>query len=195
MKTKTKKRKDKKAVERAPEVGLCVLHDGYQEVTQEADPNNEWDRGSTSTSWTVGGIVLASKKDMPDLTACFPVKAGDTVHVVFAVYSSGDSFGQDEHGNIEFIDVYKTAAKAARAAKAVRGHANWYRDINDRWSPMTAKERRLAEKTYDNLYHVDVVREDGSQKNIYASWNGYFESLSYVEVATFVVDANKRSRF
>lgn len=190
---KAKKRKTKKTVETTPQLGLRVIYGGNSIVTREANPDDEWSKDDTSTTWGVDRLVLSN--NYPDVTACFPVKTGDDVYLVYAVYSTGDSFSHSEDGSINFIDVFKTRKKAQKAAQDIRGHANWYRDMNERWSPLTAKERKVAEKLYENSYHVDVVREDGTQLNVYTGWNGYFESLSYVEVVGLTVGAEKPSRY
>jgi hypothetical protein len=189
-------KRSKRAKEQAPEpVGLKVLHDRYVEVTREHDPDDRWSGEDTSSTWEVSGIVLRAPKDYPDLVPCFLVEAGDEVHLVYLVYSTGDSFSHSEDGCISFIDVYKTREKAEHAAKCVREHHSWYRGMHDYCVPMSAKQRKALGKKYKSEYTVDLVREDGSINSEHAGWNGYFDRLSYIEVTEFVVDANKRSRF
>lgn len=193
-KTKLNKKRSKKPASHAvPDVGLKVTAHSYGEVTREADPNDRWSGEDTTSSWNVEGISLA--KEYPNVTACFPVEAGDTVYLVFGVYSTGDSFSHHEDGSIDYIDVYKTHAKAEATAKTLREHNNWYRGMNDRWAPITAKERKALSKKYKSAYSLEIVRENGSKMSVHIPWNGYFETLSYIEVASFTVNANERGRY
>jgi hypothetical protein len=188
-----RKRTKKVEAEKPVETGLDVFYSEYSDVTQAADPEDAWSRDSTRSSWDVHGIALSDK--YPEVTACFPVADGDTVYLLYAIYSTGDSFGHDEDGRISFIEVFKTLEKAETAAKAIREHCDWYTGMHNRWTPMSAKDRKAVQKKYSSEYTVSIVRENGEKMDVHASWNGYFESLSYVEVASFVVGANKRQRY
>lgn len=185
-------KKKVKAKETLPEVGLRVVHDSYQCVTREYNDEGPYSRrDDTRTTWTVDGIELVDQ--YPDVTACFPLETGDSVYLVYVVYSTGDSFGHDEDHSIAFIDVFKTEERAKLAARGIREHRDWY--CSTRSSRMTPAEARKLRGKYASEHSVDLVREDGTVHMVCASWNGYFESLSYVEVAHFAVDAGKRERF
>lgn len=186
-------KKKKVVVEETFETGLKIRTSQYGDITQAADPEDSWSRDSTHTSWTVEAVEPEPK--YPDVTACFPVPEGTTVYLLYLVYSTGDSFGHDEDGRIAFVDVWTTREKAEAAATIVREHADWYKGVNTRWSPMTKEERLKYEKKFDNAYQVTVIRENGEPLQTYASWNGYFESVSYIEVASFVVNQNARKRY
>lgn len=192
MPTKTKSkaaRRTKKMVkEIVADIGLTVHHNRHSEVTYEANPDDEWSRDSTTSSHSVDGISLAS--EYPDVTACFPVKDGDTIYLLYAVYSTGDSFGHDENSSIAYIDVFKTYEKAEKAAKDIRMHANWFKGVHGFVVP--SKEEK---KKYASDYQVDIKRENGKTMDVFAGWNGYFESLSYVQVESFVVGPHKRGRY
>lgn len=188
-----KRTKRVKKVEEPKPVGLKVLHDRHIEVTRERDETDRWSGEDTTSSWTVNGLVLTT--DYPDMIPCFPVQPDDDVYLVYLVHSTGDSFSHSENGCISFIDVYKTHEKAEQAAKCIREHNSWYKGVHENWTPMTAKQRKTLSKKYKSEYTVDLFREDGSINSEHASWNGYFDRLSYIEATGFVVDANKRSRF
>ena len=125
-----KPKTNKQAVKRVPETGLKVCYDEYCEVTREA-VRDEWDRDDTASTWSVGGLRLT--EDYPDVSACFPIKAGDIVYLLYVVYSTGDSFGHSEDGSISFVDVFKTHAKAVTAANTIREHSNWYCQLHPRY--------------------------------------------------------------
>src|SRR5579859_4611035 len=96
---------------------IYVSYDSHEESTRDPSSDDSWDRGDTYTSHEVTGLSLSenpgSRQDT--LPVDFPVKAGDALHLLYAVYSTGDSFGHDENGGIEFILIYKTPEKAEKA--------------------------------------------------------------------------------
>jgi hypothetical protein len=190
---KAKKKVDKKAQDELKETGLKVSHEVYCITTRERNPDDRWSGEDTSSTHSVDGLSLA--KEWPDVTAPFFVKPGDVVYLLFAVYSSGDSFSHHENGSIIYIDVFKTHAKAEKAAQTIREHANWYKGLHSRWEPMTNKQRKALAKKYKSEHSVEIVRENGKKIDVYANWNGYFESLSYIEVSSCTVDAVGRGRY
>jgi len=139
-----------------PEVKKIYLQkDSYGEQTRNPYVNDEgetdqWYRGDTSTSWIFGEVSLTSrnKYEEESYPPDFDVKAGDTIFLVIAVWSDGDSFGHDSGARSEIFGVYKTFTEARE------------------------RESEL---------------ENGSAKDPYLPWNGYFESLDYVTVETRMV--------
>jgi hypothetical protein len=178
---------------RKPEVGLKVDHEIYTDVTRERDPTDKWSGEDTTSSHSVNGLSVST--EYPDVTACFPVEAGDTVFLVFAVYSTGDSFSHHEDGQIVFVDVFETFDVAEQAAKALRAHNDWYKKLHERWTPMTTQERKELAKQYKSEYTAQIFREDGSAMDVHVGWNGYFERLSYIEVKQLNVNAMSRGRY
>lgn len=137
---------------------LKLITSASSAVTCEADPDDEWSRDSTSTSWHVKGVQVASKDDYDGVTVGFDATPGEAVFVVYAIYSTGDSFGHDESAQLEFIDAFKSADKAAAAAQGLQGSAKGW------------------------------TREDGSFAEMnWKPWDGYFESLEEMNVEAFVV--------
>jgi hypothetical protein len=125
--------------------------------TSEADSTDPWDRPNTCSDWTVHGAKLADDRGYKNVPYPGDLKSGDEVYVLYAVYSTGDSFGHDENGCIEFISVHKDANLA-------------FKNKNN----------------LQNGKHV-VEHDDGTIENIYAPWGGYFESLSYLQVDNFTL--------
>lgn len=132
--------------------------DGVAEVTRGRNHEDEWDRDSTSTSWSFGDLTFIKPQiwgRSESMLTDFPVKVGDEVFVVVAVYSTGDSFGHDAGANVEVLGIYKSCGKAKKAKLAAD----------------ECKDSNLVVKT-----------ESGKNLELYCPWNGYFESLDYVEV-------------
>ena len=141
---------------------LKIEFDRHEYITREADRDDVWDRDDTRTDWSATGIELVSRdKDYFDVIAPFKVEIGDSLIVVYAIYSTGDSFGRDDGACKEIIDVFKSPDRAHGCVKAVEATENGYND-------------------YFNKEAV-WIREDGSVGKLdYAPWNGYFESLDGV---------------
>lgn len=139
---------------------LKVNFDIREEVTRAAT-EDEWDRDDTYTSWTLEDVAVVPESGYFDVISSFEVNPGDTLLVVYAVYSTGDSFGRDDCGAMEVIDVFKSADKAAECVKAIENSASRYDS--------------------KNVSDASWVREDGSDTKLdYVPWNGYFESLEHV---------------
>jgi hypothetical protein len=141
---------------------LTIDFDRYEYITREADREERWDRDDTATDWTARSIQLVTRdKDYFDVIAPFKVQLGDSLIVVYAIYSTGDSFGHDSRGCKEIIDVFKSTEKAADCVRAVQATENDHNDYSQK--------------------EAIWVREDGSEGKLdYAPWNGYFESLDGV---------------
>lgn len=81
-------------------------------ITREADPENSWSRDSTGGSVSIRSAKLVSRDGYGVLQTAFSVAPGDTVYLVWAQYSTGDSFGSDG-GKYELCAVYDNAEDAA----------------------------------------------------------------------------------
>lgn len=93
------------------------------------------------------------------------LKEGDIVYVVYAVYSTGNSFGHQADGSFEFISVHKDETIA---------HDN---------------ARGLKEGTQKFL-----KQDDGTETPYtWYPWDGYFESLTYIQVESQILDKKKVS--
>ena len=136
-------------------------------VTREAT-EPEWDRDDTDTSWSFEHVEIVKEKDSWDLAVPFDVEAGDTVYVVAAIYSTGDSFGHDDRDCCEYVDVFLDEAKAQACINAV-----------------DAARKSRSDNTEKGL---TWIREDGSEGKLdYVPWNGYFECLDEVRCETLEV--------
>lgn len=139
-----------------------------EETTREPYKDDDWDRGDSYTSWDLLGCSIKEEGEYFDVIAPFEVKSGDSVIVVYAVYSTGDSFGHDEGACKEVIDVFKDMDKAEACVRAIES-------TTKSWDDRTEKK-------------AEWIREDGSAGKLdYVPWNGYFESLDYVRAETVEV--------
>ena len=143
---------------------LYVKYNSNKYTTQEADTNDEWDRGNTASSHTLEYVSLATESAYSTVTYPGEVKVGEKIYLVYAVYSTGDSFGHDEDACIELISVHKNLDVARFNYQKVKDSVN---------------------KNYD--FKLEISQDNGQVVPVSTPWNGYFESLSYVKVAGFTV--------
>lgn len=128
-------------------------------TTRHGDPNDRWDGDDTTSSWRIEGLSL--KPTSGDSTSVsFQVEKDTPYYAVVAIYSTGDSFSHDEHGRLEFIDLFKSKEKAQKVADILRN----------------------AKKPSDFDWNVRLQQEDDSKYNYHVPWFGYFESLSEIRV-------------
>ncbi len=148
----------------APTVYLHLEASGYTEVTREADPDDEWGANDTSTTWSVDGITLHDRDGHRALPADFPVEAGDRVYVVYAVYSTGDTFHRADGEYLEVISFHKSEVTAARNVAALN-----------------------VRRGRDSDFKMVVEYDSGAKVERHCPWDGYFESLDYVTCSAFTV--------
>jgi hypothetical protein len=159
-----------KAKQKEPKVWtISVIAESYTEVTREPYEDDSWDRGNTSTSWSVSGLRLLEDGDRggyrESTQVAFKPEKGKIYHLLYAVYSTGDSFGHDEGHYLEVIGVYKNR-------KVAEGN-----------------EKRLREKKPEKRGLVQLKVEGVTKLHGYCiPWDGYFESLDRLEVLSFVLN-------
>lgn len=141
-----------------------VEYDGHEENLGGSDPNDRWSRDSTSTTWNVHGLVLG--EDHHGLCLDGLVRPGDTVWLVYAVWSDGDSFGHDEGARIDFITVHREEAIARANAEMLVKATN---------------------RDHGYGYKVRLLLDNNTILPYTVPWLGYFESLDYVRCEPFKV--------
>lgn len=132
---------------------LEVEHDHFQDVSEPPDPNDSWSRGTTISIHTVNGLKKVNEKDFFDLIIDEKVRKGTGLYVVYGIYTTGDSFGTDVDGRIEFFSVHRKEEVALRNADILR-------------------------KASGN--NVKLRIDSGEIFETYIPWNGYFERLTEV---------------
>lgn len=131
----------------------------YAYCTRE--PYDEWDRGDSAREWAVHGVHLAPHDGEHALPVDFDVVVGDIVHAVYAVYSTGDTFGHDAGAYLEVLSFNKDAAMAARNCASAKA----------------------------NQGELTIEFDSGGVVRRQRPWDGYFESLDYVHHGAYRVRA------
>jgi hypothetical protein len=119
----------------------------------------QWGEWYESYSFVAPTLAFASEGDY----GSFPyvgrdLQVNDELFVLYAVWSSGDSFGEGARGLYEFLCVNKDADMAVRNLEKV--------------------------KACTDFSHIELELDDGSLMKCYCgSWLGYFESLDVLDLA------------
>ncbi len=199
MKTKNKadksiKEKEVVAVEEKPLfTGFKVDYKSYSEETSKADPEDGWSRASTSSSHEVNGISITKDKNFDVIGAFVADDTDENYHLVAVIYSTGDSFGRDENARIEFVEVFKTLDKAEKCVEQINLNNELYKYKNNYHTKKTKEElKEIDDKLLKKVnfpkdsYDYSFCFKDESDTVRFSSapWNGYFESLSSVEIYT-----------
>lgn len=145
-----------------------VKYHSHCEITEERDPDDEWDRDNTSTDHFIEGVAVYHKGDWGSEmhgTVEFDLVPDKPYYLLYGIYSTGNSFGYDE-GEIEFVDLYESVEFAEEMKQRLEKH-NEQRDSDDERDSVTLKAEKSGKK-------IDFL----------VPWMGYFEHLSYVEIET-----------
>lgn len=139
-----------------------LLAHSYRSTSREPNPDDNWDRGDSSTEWDVTGLKLGNKDHHRALPVDDDIEIGQTLYAVYAIYSTGDPFGYDEGACLELVSLHKIEEIALRNVKAI-------------------------EKGCKESGSLMIELDNGEKVPRYCPWDGYFEVLDSVEVRGFVV--------
>ena len=143
---------------------LYVKYSSDTYTTREANADDEWDRGNTASNYDLEYISLAAESAYSTVTYPGEVKVGEKIYLLYAVYSTGDSFGHDKDACIELISVHKNLDIA-------------------RFNYETIKNN--TDESYG--VQIELSQDNGQTWKMSPPWNGYLESLSYLKIAGFTV--------
>lgn len=117
--------------------------------------------GDWYESYTNSAIGVEKIEKYPDCASVENLIQGNPVHVVWAEWSSGDSFGNSDRGSVEAIAVFSKWEDA-------RGLYNAITDGDDN----------------DKCAYKFVASTGQVFESTYAPWSGYFEHLDSVNIDT-----------
>jgi len=159
---------------------VFVVLSSSQHETRTRDPDDRWDRGNTHTDWSIKGlaingdekrtrnnyeliptVVLSSsngdekrtRNNYELIPTDVEVNINGAYFLVYAIYSTGDTFGSDDCGRFEPIALFTTLEKAKACQKA------------------------CEDKDVKSFLH-----ENGEKETIYRPWLGYFEYLNDLDI-------------
>ena len=105
--------------------------------------------------------------EFPVVVSIHDIPSGSNALVVWAEWSTGDSFGKSSGGAAEVIGIFKDLDSAASLRNQIEDHT---------------KNRKSGEYGYKFETPDGQIFESG-----FAPWTGYFETLESVNVDTVVV--------
>ena len=126
--------------------------------TESYRSDEEWGDWSSDNS---NYFKQVTKTDAyPDITSSLDIKEGELCFVVWAEWSSGDSFGTAYDGNTEALAIF-TDVKSAK---------------------------EFQEKVLNSEeYSVKFTTPDGQVHNVRCPWTGYFEELTEIHIEQTVL--------
>lgn len=157
-------------------VGISVKHNSYVSVDECDFGEDEYSRPDTYTDHSFDDVVRVVDQ-YPDVVACFDVDQNTEAFLVYATYSTGDSFGHDYNSCYELIDLYVSKEKADQAVELIQLHERW--NSTRVFNRKSVVEDRVE---FVDPSYVRLTREDQSQYDFFIPWYGYFESLVDVDV-------------
>lgn len=127
------------------------------------DPDDDWSRDSSEGDYWVTGVHISGGiRDTVESAPGERIKVGDAIHVVYVVYTTGDTFGYDGGHSSRLV-----ATKSIEIAQAAEA---WAKAVND----FGSCEEGWAK---------------GMKSLPYPAWVGYFERLDAVRIFSGVVQA------
>lgn len=140
---------------------LYVKYHESGESGREEHGEGSWDYTWWENNYfEVWGVSL-NKDDIYNFETfdvCFDVVEGETVHVLYMIYSTGDTFGHSR-GNGEILWVFKDFDKAEAAAKSLREN--------------------------ENSYSIDILDEENNFVRLNNPGSGYFERIEQITIESF----------
>ena len=121
----------------------------------------EW--GSWSSQYSNYFEDVTKTDTYPDITSSLDIKEGELCFVVWAEWSSGDSFGCGVNSNTEALAIF-TDVKSVKEFK---------------------------EKVINNEdYTLEFTTSDGQSHKIYCPWTVYFETLTDIHIEQTILKYN-----
>jgi hypothetical protein len=178
-----------------------VTIDFNHTLTDSHRADEEYGDWSESYYNSLNSVKLAS--DIPDLVTSLDIKEGDDIFVVWAEWTTGDSFGSSECGEYEPFGVFKDY-ESAYVLESFLEFTNNYPDLNEIFSSWNVTKFKADEfiTKFKSPFHVTfryapeitntLGRErgqvivilhtpDGQQfEFLQVPWSGYFDRFETV---------------
>lgn len=131
----------------------------------------EWESAYTNRFGSIRRLDDHQDNVLPDVTSQLDLKRGDPVYVVWAEWSTGDSFGHSENSESEAFAVFADSYSAEQFSKYLQEYTV---DEKERWGePWTVYyEAPDGQK----IHHSKIL-----------PWDGFFESLTEVHIDAAVM--------
>jgi hypothetical protein len=149
------------------------------------NPEDEWSRDSSRTHWGIRGVSDVFPARYSSFASLETNHTG-TLYALYAIHSTGDSFGHDECSQFDIIWIFNDKEKAYAAKDLIKEHADWYRTKHSySFGCLSGAERKTLRDKFKDEYSLQVEVGEDKPLTVHASWNGYFESLDEIDVIEF----------
>jgi hypothetical protein len=138
----------------------------YTTTIREGDSADPYDGDDTSTDHTINGIHLVDDDGYRVISVNFEPIKGQTYFLLYAIYSTGDSFSRHDGQELELIGIYDDKNVAIENEQILRN---------------------IDTENY-NVTPVELHTEGLGVHKYVAPWAGYFESLDALEVQGFTLE-------
>lgn len=172
------------------------------------DADEEFSRPSTYTTHEIKDVLWV--EEHPDCLGAFWPHVGQDVFLVSVIYSTGDSFGRDAGYGLEHVAVFSSKEKAELCVKQIEAHAYLVNALESvRSHPQTLDQHisNLAiappldkngnwdfKKWQGKSSMAWFVNDLGEFEACYTPWIGYFEGIDSVEINTFKIKSEPKTK-
>jgi len=142
-----------------------IIDESYGETIREPQEDDNWDRGDSSTDHNITGFRAAPEETSRyyDLIVPYEPEFDTTYYVLYAVYTTGDSFGYDSGAGIEYIGFY----------------------TKDELAVAKANLHKIETNKNTEGFSIKLKTPDGGKTfDQHTPWVGYFESLDYADITS-----------
>lgn len=149
-------------------IGFKLNMDSHRQVNHDGENSDDEYRyrGTTTTTWSFESIDQTDS--YPDavlyLDDSEDFDPNAQYYMLYAIWSTGDSFGHDEDECCEALIVYKDVNLAKKIA---------------------------ARLTDTKEYNIKIDNGCGGEVDLYCGWVGYFERLTEIVIQPFNTSSNK----
>lgn len=143
---------------------LLITNNTNSYWARKPDPDDRWDNGRKSRENDITGMTITDNGEFYDVLADFVVEENKSYYLMYAEYSTGDSFGS-ESGIITYIGLFKNLSEAEHNKGILEKHYLDYQNDDS------------------TSYVVNLKLSSGLILPFYAGdWLGYFNSLQDIHI-------------
>ena len=155
-------------------------------VSRYGNPDDRWDGDDTWVDHAIDSISVV--ETYGDLEVGFDINRDQIYYLLYAIYSTGDSFSSRE-GEIEYVGLYQDEDVANENLKRIERHHDTHEKINRRSYHLTERQKKEIKRLSKNFseHTIMLVTEDEVEYQIHVPWHGYFERLTEVTVKRVLV--------
>lgn len=135
-----------------------IIEERIVNVTSEADPDDDYSSDSTFCHHDIKGFKVVDSSKFNHLLVDFEPVINEDYYLLYAVYSTGDSFGCDDSSGIEYFGLYKQDQLAT-----------------------ADKNLESIKKSADNG-QMTLTGIDGQTVQLQCPWGAIFEVFEWAEI-------------